>query len=131
MIPVIFWIEMRIFYVCFFCFGKKEETKKKKKSDYCRSVHTDAKKIKVCQMVSIIKIQPLNDKFRSWKMTPKNMLTYSFFCYCKSTEGTYHRQFGKYARSSMFRSWAKILLFSSSKTFQCSYLKIYIYLTLI
>ena len=32
-------------------------------------------------------------------------------------EGTYHRQFGKYARFSMFRSWAKILLFLSSKTF--------------
>ena len=26
------------------------------------------------------------------------MLTYSFFCYCTSTEGTYHRQFGKCAR---------------------------------
>ena len=34
------------------------------------------------------------------------------------TEGTYHRKFGKFARFSMFRSWAKILLFLSKKTFQ-------------
>ena len=46
------------------------------------------------------------------------MLTYSFFCYCTSTEGTYHRQIGKCARFSMFRSWAKILLFLSNKMFQ-------------
>ena len=50
-------------------------------------------------------------------------LTYSFFCYCTSTEGTYHRQFGKCARFSMFRSWAKILLFLSNKTFQMLILK--------
>ena len=45
------------------------------------------------------------------------MLSYSFFCYCTSTEVTYHRQFGKCARFSMFRSWAKIFILSS-KTFQ-------------
>ena len=43
---------------------------------------------------------------------------YSFFCYCTSTEGTYHRQFRKCARFSMFCSWVKILLFLSNKTFQ-------------
>ena len=51
-------------------------------------------------------------------MTKNYMLTYSFFCYCTSTEGTYNRQFGKCARFSMFRSWAKILLFLSNKMFQ-------------
>ena len=34
------------------------------------------------------------------------------------SEGTYHRQFVKVARLSMFRSWVKILLFLSNKTFQ-------------
>ena len=34
------------------------------------------------------------------------------------TEGTYHRQFGKFAQFSMFRSWAKIWLFLSNKTIQ-------------
>ena len=29
-------------------------------------------------------------------MTKKIMLTYSFFCYCTSTEYTYYRQFGKF-----------------------------------
>ena len=33
------------------------------------------------------------------------------------TEGTYHRQFGKCAKFSMFHSWAKIL-FLSNKMFQ-------------
>ena len=52
-------------------------------------------------------------------MTKKNMLTYLFFCYCTSTEGTYQRQFGKCARFSMFRSWAKILfIILSNKSFQ-------------
>ena len=46
------------------------------------------------------------------------MLTYSFFCHCTSTEGTFHRQFGKYARFSIFRLYGKILLFLSNKTFQ-------------
>ena len=46
------------------------------------------------------------------------MLTYSFFCYCTSTEGTFHRQFGKCARFSMFCLWAKIFLKFSNKSFQ-------------
>ena len=40
------------------------------------------------------------------------------FCYCTSIEGTFHRQFGKCALFSMFRSWANILLSLSNKTFQ-------------
>ena len=52
------------------------------------------------------------------KWRKKYMLTYSFFCYWTSTEGTYHRQFWKCARSPMFRSWAKILLFLSNEIFQ-------------
>ena len=55
-------------------------------------------------------------RVKKWRR--RYMLTYSFFCYCTSTKGTYHRQFWKCVRFSMFRSWAKILLFLSNKTFQ-------------
>ena len=34
------------------------------------------------------------------------------------TEGTYHRQFVKFARLSIISSWAKISLFLSNKSFQ-------------
>ena len=51
-------------------------------------------------------------------MTKKIYVDVYIFCYCTSTEGTNHRQFGKCARFTMFRSWAKVLLFLSNKTCQ-------------
>ena len=51
-------------------------------------------------------------------MTKKKYDDVMVICYCTSSEGNYHRQFGKCARFSMFHSWAKLLLFLSNKTFQ-------------
>ena len=51
-------------------------------------------------------------------MTKKIYVDVFVFLHYTSTEGTYHRQLGKCARFSIFRSWAKISLFLSNKTFQ-------------
>ena len=54
------------------------------------------------------------------------MFTYSFFCYCTSTEdASYHSQFGKRAWIPIFRLQAKILSSFQTKCFKCSYLKKY------
>ena len=76
---------------------------------------------------SAIKWQIYILRVKKWQN--KYMLTYSFFCYCTSTEGTYHRQFRKFAQVSMSHTWAKILLCLSNKTFQVlTYEKIHLIL---
>ena len=52
------------------------------------------------------------------KMTKKIYVDVFVSLLLHISEGTYHRQFVKFAWFSMFRSWAKIWLFLSNKMFQ-------------
>ena len=61
-----------------------------------------------------------------WK---KYTLTDSFLCHCTSTEGTYHRRFGKCARFLIFRLQASYNMYQT-KRFKRSYLLKYTLLNL-
>ena len=64
-------------------------------------------------------------------MTKKVYIDGFVFCHRISTEGTYHRRFGKCARFPIFRLKAEALSSFRTKRFKCSYLKTYTLLNLI
>ena len=71
-----------------------------------------------CSPIIINSILSLLQKHSITSNKWSQILWLAFYCYCISTEGTYQCQFWQCALCSKFRSWAKILLFLSNKTFQ-------------
>ena len=57
----------------------------------------------------------------------KNMVTHWFFCHRTSTEGTYHRRFGKCARFLIVRLQRKLLSSFQTKRFKCFKTRQYIF----
>lgn len=80
--------------------------------------------IKLQRLVEVVRYSAVNGLNQDFiKLSKIIVFTNSFFCCCISTEGTYHRQFGKCTCFQIFCIQAKLITYIQKKRLKAHVLK--------